>query len=36
MLGEKRWEDMNWFHLAGFLERGNEPSISLKDGEFVD
>jgi hypothetical protein len=39
----KGYENMNWSHLAqvgiqleGICEHGNEPSVSIKDREFID
>jgi hypothetical protein len=38
----KRWEDVNWMHVSeqepgvGCCEHGNEPSGSIKGGEFRD
>jgi hypothetical protein len=37
------WDGVDWIHLAqdkgpvaGCFEHGNEPSDSIKDGEFLD
>jgi hypothetical protein len=33
------WEDVEWLHLglvAGSFEKSNEPSGSIKGGEFLD
>jgi hypothetical protein len=27
---------LNWYQWGGFCEHGNEPSGSIKDGEFLD
>jgi hypothetical protein len=30
------WEDVEWINLVGSCERSNEPSGSVKGGEFLD
>jgi hypothetical protein len=39
-LREMGWEDVDWIHLiqdmTGSCEHGNEPSGSIKGGEFLD
>jgi hypothetical protein len=35
-LREIGWEGMDWMHLVGPCEHGNESSGSIKFGEFLD
>jgi hypothetical protein len=43
IFGEIEWEGVDWIYLAqnrdqcgGCCEHGSEPSVSIKDGEFLD
>jgi hypothetical protein len=32
----KEWEGVDWIQLAGDRDNGNQPSGSMKGGEFLD
>jgi hypothetical protein len=36
VLQDVGWEGMDWIDLAGTCNCGNEPSASIKYGEFLD
>jgi len=35
-LEEAGWGGVDWIDLAGFCNRRNEPSVSIKCGKFLD
>jgi hypothetical protein len=35
-LREIGWEGVDWIDLMGCCEHGNEPSVSIKVGKFLD